>query len=59
MKKVLLINAHQFYEGFSEGKLNKTMADVMQEELAAIGFDVTVTNDIYAFSINDDVAMSF
>ena len=26
MKKVLLINAHQFYEGFAEGKLNKTMA---------------------------------
>ena len=29
MKKVLLINAHQFYEGFSEGKLNKTMVALL------------------------------
>lgn len=33
MKNISLINAHQFYEGFSEGKLNKTMIDVMQEEI--------------------------
>ena len=31
MKKVLVINAHQFYEGFAEGKLNKTMTDVIME----------------------------
>ena len=43
MKKVLLINAHQFYEGFAEGKLNKTMADVIKEELGAKGCEVKLT----------------
>ncbi len=33
MKKVLIINAHQFYEGFSEGKLNKTIASVIKEKM--------------------------
>ncbi len=43
MKKVLLINAHQFYEGFSEGRLNKTMADATKEEMEAKGCEVRLT----------------
>ena len=38
MKKVLLINAHQFYEGISSGSLNKTMAGVIQEEMENRGY---------------------
>ncbi len=55
MKKVLLINAHQLYEGFSEGKLNKTMADVMQEELAAKGCEVKLTYIEKGYDINEEV----
>jgi len=31
MKKVLIINAHQVYENFAEGKLNKTFVDKAKE----------------------------
>ena len=44
MKKVLLINTHQRYEGFAEGKLNQTMVDFMKKELEAKGCEVKLTN---------------
>jgi len=55
MKKALLINAHQFYEGFSEGKLNKTMADVMKEELEGKGCEVKLTYIEKGYDINEEV----
>jgi modulator of drug activity B len=55
MKKVLLINAHQFYEGFSEGKLNKTMAGVMKEALEAKGGEVKRTYIEKGYDINEEV----
>ena len=55
MKKVLLINAHQFYEGFSEGKLNKTMADVMNDALEAKGCEVKRTYIEKGYDINEEV----
>lgn len=33
--KVLLINGHQRYEGFAEGKLNQTLIDATEKQLAA------------------------
>ena len=44
MKKVLIINAHQKYEGFAEGKLNRTMVDVIKKELETKGCEVKLTN---------------
>jgi len=55
MQKALLINAHQFYEGFSEGKLNKTMADVTKEELEAKGREVKLTYIEKGYDINEEV----
>ncbi|MCP4545211.1 MAG: NAD(P)H-dependent oxidoreductase [bacterium] len=43
MMKVLLINGHQRYEGFAEGKLNQTIVDVTQEQLTAAGHEVKTT----------------
>ena len=43
MKKVLVINAHQFYEGFASGKLNQKMAGVIKEEMAQRGYQVMET----------------
>lgn len=40
MKRVLIINAHQFYEGMAGGGLNRTMADVIRSEMAARGCEV-------------------
>ncbi|CAN7560193.1 NAD(P)H-dependent oxidoreductase [Pseudoduganella sp. LjRoot289] len=49
MKKALLIDAHQHYPGFANGKLNKTMAAVIKEEMALLGYEVmqTVIEDGY------------
>ncbi|MCP4228985.1 MAG: NAD(P)H-dependent oxidoreductase [bacterium] len=44
MKKVLIINAHQYYEGFAEGKLNKTMIDVMEEVFKVKGYETKLTD---------------
>jgi len=55
MKKVLLINAHQFYEGFSEGELNKTMADIIKKELEAKGCEVKLTYIEKGYDINEEV----
>ena len=43
MTNVLLINAHQFYEGISSGRLNKTMAGIIDEEMLKRGYEVRQT----------------
>jgi len=43
MKKVLLINAHQRYEGFAEGKLNQTLIDAAKDLLSGIGCEIKTT----------------
>ena len=55
MKKALLINAHQRYEGFAEGKLNQTMADVIIAELEAKGFEVKLTSVEKGYDINEEI----
>ena len=55
MKKVLVINAHQLYKGFAEGKLNKTMADVIMEEMKANGHEVKHTYIEKGYDINEEV----
>ena len=55
MKNILLINAHQFYEGFSEGKLNRTMVDVAKEVLEASGCEVKLTQIEQGYDINQEI----
>lgn len=55
MKKVLLINAHQFYEGISSGGLNKTMAGVIQEEVEKRGYEFRQTDIERGYDIGDEV----
>lgn len=55
MKNVLLINAHQFYEGFAEGKLNKTMAGVIKDEMEQKGCAVKLTYIEKGYDINEEV----
>lgn len=55
MKKVLLINAHQLYEGFAEGRLNKTMTGVIQEEMEAEGCEVKLTYIEKGYDINEEI----
>ena len=55
MKHVLIINAHQFYEGISSGKLNKTMADVIRKEMEQRGDEVQETVIEAGYDINAEV----
>lgn len=50
-----LINAHQFYEGFAEGKLNKTMAGVIKDEMEQKGCAVKLTYIEKGYDINEEV----
>jgi len=54
-KKVLIINAHQVHKGISEGRLNKTMAALISEEMANKGFSVQTTYIEKGYDIEAEV----
>jgi len=55
MKNVLLINAHQLYEGISAGGLNKTMAGIVQEEVEKGGYAFRQTDIERGYDVSDEV----
>ena len=55
MMKVLLINAHQRYEGFAEGKLNQTMLDAMKKFLDDNGCEIKLTNIEKGYDASEEV----
>lgn len=55
MKNVLIINAHQFFEGISQGRLNKTMAGVIKEEMEKKGYEVRQTDIEQGYDVDAEV----
>jgi len=55
MKTVLLINAHQFYKGFSEGELNQTLIGVIRDVMESKGYQVKLTYIEKGYDINDEI----
>jgi len=55
MKKILIINSHQKYEGIAEGKLNQTMVDIMKDELVTKGCEVKLTTIENGYDIDGEV----
>ena len=55
MKNVLILSAHQFFEGISPGRLNKTMAGVIAEEMEGRGYEVRQTDIKRGYDINTEV----
>jgi len=55
MKKVLIINAHQFYQGISTGKLNKTMAGIIKEEMEKQDYEVIQTDIEEGYDVDAEV----
>ncbi len=55
MNKVLIINAHQFYEGVAEGKLNRTMMDAARGALGAKGCEIRTTFVDKGYDIAEEV----
>ena len=56
MKKVLIINAHQKYEGFANGKLNQTFMDTAKETLEAENCEVKTTYIEKGYDIEEEIA---
>jgi len=56
MKKVLIINAHQKYEGFANGKLNQTFVDTAKEALEADNCEVKITHIENGYDIEEEIA---
>lgn len=55
MKNVLIINAHQFVEGISPGRLNKTLVDVITEEMTQRGYSVRHTSIEQGYLADEEV----
>lgn len=55
MKQVLIINAHQKYEGVSEGKLNKTLAQQAKSFFTAKGIVVADTILEDGYNVEEEV----
>lgn len=55
MRKVLIIDGHQFYEGISSGSLNKALVDVIQREMEILGCKVQLTHIEQGYAIDEEV----
>jgi len=55
IKHVLIINAHQTYEGFSNGKLNQTLVDTARNTLEELGCEVRTTHIEKGYDVAEEV----
>ncbi len=55
MKNVLLINAHQRYEGFAEGRLNATLAEVAKDFFEERGDSIKTTKVESGYQVMEEV----
>lgn len=56
MKKVLVINGHQFYEGVAEGKLTKNYIDTATQFLSNNGFEVKYTHIEEGYDVSEELS---
>lgn len=55
MKKALIINAHQKYEGWAEGKLNHHFAQVATDQLTELGYQIATTTIDLGYDVEEEV----
>jgi len=55
VKNVLIINAHQLYEGISAGRLNHSVIDVIKREVEKRGSEVRLTRIDPGYDIDEEV----
>jgi modulator of drug activity B len=55
MKKILIINAHQYFEGIAEGKLNNTMVEIAKNEFINRGCEVKTTTIEKGYDAQEEV----
>lgn len=55
MKNVLIINAHQRYEGISTGRLNSSVVEQLKQEMEKRGSEVRLTHIEQGYDIDEEV----
>ena len=55
MKNALIINAHQRWENFAEGKLNQSFASVAEDRLTMPGYNVQTTVIDEEYDVNSEI----
>jgi modulator of drug activity B len=55
LKNVLIINAHQFYEGISSGRLNNSVIGIIKEEMEKRGCTVKLSQIEKGYDVSDEV----
>lgn len=55
MKKVLIINTHQFYEGISTGTLNSSIVEIIKETMLSLDCEIQLTVVEKGYDINEEV----
>ncbi|WP_321315338.1 NAD(P)H-dependent oxidoreductase [Halarcobacter sp.] len=55
MKKVLIINGHQFYENFAEGKLTQSIIDRAKEFFTNEGFEIKETAIDKGYDVEEEL----
>ncbi|MCD2789128.1 NAD(P)H-dependent oxidoreductase [Pseudomonas aeruginosa] len=55
MKNALIINAHQRWENFAEGKLNQSFASVAEDRLTMLGYNVQTTVIDEEYDVNSEI----
>jgi len=55
MTKVLVINAHHSYQGYSAGRLNKTLVDIISSRMKSFGCELAVTQIEQGYNVEEEV----
>ncbi|GHB34682.1 NAD(P)H-dependent oxidoreductase [Salinicola rhizosphaerae] len=55
MKKALIINAHQHYEGWAEGSLNQLLVTTAKNSLESLGYQIITTDVDKGYNIEQEV----
>ncbi len=55
MQNVLIINGHQHYDGFAEGRLNQTLTDRASAQLRNLGYEVRTTLIESGYDIDQEI----
>lgn len=54
-KNILIINAHQYYEGFAEGKLNHSLTSVAEKSLSSANHQIRITSIDKSYDITTEL----
>ncbi|EPJ46221.1 MAG: NAD(P)H dehydrogenase (quinone) [Osedax symbiont Rs2] len=55
MEKVLVINAHHRYQGYSPGNLNNTLVDVIADQMGSLGCELAFTHIEQHYDVDEEV----